>query len=210
MKEILIIISFLLSISTSYCQIERFTHLEGGILTYGPETMELGLSFRGVNAWKYTDKFSAGLGVGYEKYTFNENEGNPFKALPLFTQAKYILCPDKSKSLYGAFDLGYSLSLNKSEESTNTKKSYKGGLLASPQLGLLWYMNKDKKSHITLSFGYKYQRFTENIYFNNIGWMFEANDFSSVKNVEILSGYDNYTKSKYNLHRLSVMLGIGF
>jgi len=210
MKEIIITISFLLSLSSSYSQIERFTHLEGGILTYGAATMELGLSFRGVHVWKYTGEFSAGLGVGYEKYSFNENEGGPFKALPLFAQAKYILRPDKSKSLYGAFDLGYGINLNKSEESTNSKISYKGGLLASPQIGLLWYTSKEKRSHITFSFGYKYQGFTENRYINYTGWMFERNDFSTIKNDEILDGFDNYTKSKYHLHRLSIMLGIGF
>lgn len=210
MKEIIITISFLLSISTSYCQIDRFTHIEGGILTYGPATTELGLSFRGGHAWKYTDKFSAGLGVGYEKYSFNENEVGPLKALPLFAQAKYILRPDKSKSLYGAFDLGYGINLNKSEESTNSKISYNGGLLASPQIGLLWYTSNDKSSHITFSFGYKYQGFTEYSYMNHFGWMSERNNFSIIKNDEILGGFDNYTKSKYHLHRLSIMLGIGF
>lgn len=189
----------------------QHTHVSGGILTYGPATNELGYTFRVVHSLNMKPKFSTGLGLGYERFILNETQGNSFKGLPLFAQVKYVLNPNKKRSLFGSFDLGYSISLNKTEEGTNFsvkyEKSFNGGLLASPQVGLMQY-TKNKKSHFVVSLGYHYQAFNEKMY---AGWM--NNNFflnSAIKNDIIPDGYDNYTKSKYHLHRLSVLLGFGF
>lgn len=118
-------------------------------MTYGPITKELGYIFRVAHSVNLKPNFSAGLGLGYEKFMLNEIEEYSFKGLPIFAQAKYMLSPSKMRLLYGSFDLGYSLSLNNSKECTdvwaNYKASCRGGLLASPQLGVLWYTT-DKKS----------------------------------------------------------------
>ena len=189
----------------------RYTQISGGVLTYGLITNEFGYTFRAVHSLNLNPNFSAGLGLGFEKYMLNETEGNSFKGIPLFAQAKYVLNPSKKRSLFGAFDLGYSISFNKPKEWTDMwakhKASYSGGLLALPQLGVLWY-TKDKKSHFTFSLGYNYQRFNEKMY---TGWFNNTQFFSSSKNSDVIpDGYDNYTRSKYHLHRLSIMLGIGF
>jgi hypothetical protein len=188
----------------------RYTQLSGGILTYGPITKELGYTFRAVHSLNVNPNFSAGLGLGFEKYMLNETDGHSFTGLPLFAQAKYVLNSSKKRSLFGAFDLGYSISLNKPKEWTDVwekhKASYSGGLLASPQIGVLWY-TKDKKSHFTFSLGYNYQGFNEKMY---TGWLNNQFFSSAIKSDVIPDGYDNYTKNKYHLNRLSVMLGIGF
>lgn len=195
-------------VSSVCAQEQKYTtHIEGGILTYGPLTKELGYSFRGVNARRFTGNFSTGLGIGYEKYMLNENDGGKFKALPIFVQAKYVFSPLKSKSFYTAFDLGYSTSLNNSEENTFEKKSYKGGMLASPQIGIVWN-TKHRQEFFTFSLGYKYQGFKEKRYYN---FMWPNRTPMAVETGDArLNGYDNFTNSRYHLHRLSVMLGFGF
>ena len=153
-----------------------------------------------------TERFTAGLGLGYEKYMLDKNQRDEFKVLPLYVQSKYIIRSHKAKSLFGAFDLGYGISLNKTEKTEGELRSYNGGLLASPQVGFLWY-TKDRKTHFTFSVGYKYQKVTEKLYAN---WFLEQWAFSKLTNDEVLKGYDYFEKKEYGMNRMSVMLGFGF
>lgn len=182
-------------------------HFEGGILSYGVASNELGYSFRGINTYRFFPYLTLGIGIGYEQYMLNEIENKKFKFLPLFVQAKYILTPEKSKSLFGAFDLGHGRNLNKNEETYEGKKAYKGGVLASPQIGFLWN-SKTKKEYFSVSLGYKYQVLKQDVYYN-FKWMEGTAILPNIDN-EILQGYDVYTNDKYGMHRLSIMLGIGF
>lgn len=187
------------------------THITGGVLTYGPIAEEVGYTLRAVHSINVKPNFLVGFGVGYNKYMLSKTERDRYIGLPIFAQAKYLLSPAKKRSLYGSFDLGYSVSLNKTKKWDNTwskfEESYGGGVLALPQLGVLWY-TKDKKSVFTFSIGYNYQGFDEKLYtgyLNNTGFFSTA-----IKSDIIPDEYDAYTRSKYHLHRLSIMLGIGF
>ena len=198
-----LLLLLLISSHIAYGQSKKYsTHLEGGVLTYGLATKELGYSFRGVESYTISSGFTAGIGVGFEKYMYNEVDEMGFKLLPIFAQVKYILKPETRKSLFGAFDLGHGVSLNKNEVLDMSKTQYKGGILASPQIGIL-FNTKGKKEFFTFSIGYKYQKFTEDKYFNYGPVLWNSNNPN-------LKGYDAFMQNKYNMNRISVMLVFGF
>lgn len=203
---------FLLALSLHgvSAQDKRYTtFIEGGLLTYGVATKELGFSFRGIHSKRVLSDLYVGLGAGYEKYMMNEVDGKSFKILPLFVQGKYVLKSEKSSSLFAALDLGYGIAkLNKEQQNPEFEKfTYRGGILASPQIGVV-FNTKRRQEFFTLSFGYKYQRSAEKRYYNSmwgIGIPVRVETDSSP-----LQGYNNFTDSKYHMHRLSIMLGFGF
>ncbi|MCA5003940.1 hypothetical protein [Sphingobacterium bovistauri] len=209
MKEILLLLLIAFSSTSIFGQDKKnITLFEGGILTYGPATHELGVSFRGIHSVKLIADMYAGIGAGYEKYELNEHDNNTFKIIPLFAQAKYVHRADKSTSIFGAIDLGYGIgSVNKDVNSELEKITFKGGLLASPQIGFV-FNTKRRQEFLTFSIGYKYQGATENRYYtytwpNKTPIEVETGD-------EKLKGFDNYTHTKYHMHRVSIMLGFGF
>lgn len=208
MKKIYCLFLCLIIGNSVFSQNKKHTTLiEGGILTYGLATKELGVSFRGVHNFQVISNLYAGFGTGYEKYMLNEVDGKSFKGLPIFAQAKYVLKPENATSFFAALDLGYSVGLNKDKESDFEKITYAGGVLTSPQIGIV-FNTKHRKEFLTFSFGYKYQGFTENQYTNNrwqVGPPIEVET-----GTEKLKGFDNYTNHKYNMHRVSLMLGFGF
>ncbi|WP_159636669.1 hypothetical protein [Sphingobacterium composti Ten et al. 2007 non Yoo et al. 2007] len=209
MKEILLCFFLALSLHAANAQDKKQTTLiEGGLLTYGVATKELGFSFRGIHSKKVLPDLYVGLGTGYEKYMMNEVDGKAFKILPLFVQGKYVLNSEKSSSLFAALDLGYGMGmLNKEQQTEFEKTTHKGGMLASPQIGVV-FNTKRRQEFITLSFGYKYQGFAEKRYYNSL-WSI-GTPIQDEMDSSPLQGYDNFTDSKYHLHRLSIMLGFGF
>jgi hypothetical protein len=208
MRTTLYLLLILVGVNATYGQTKKYlTQLEGGILTYGVATKELGYSFRGISSYHVTPSTYVGIGSGYEQYMFNEVDDKTFKLIPIFIQAKYILKPEKRTSLFGAFDLGYGVNLNKKEVSNLTKTSYEGGVLASPQLGIHW-KSKRNKEYFSLAIGYKYQVLKEDNYYN-YRWTEDSPVLWNADN-SILQGYDIYSYDKYHMHRLSVMLGFGF
>lgn len=210
MRKIFLLVLFLKGISSiGFAQkLDIKTQLEGGLLTYGPATKELGYYIEGVNSVDISGNFSVGLGIGFNKFMLNERDGEYFKALPVFAQAKYLFSTKKKKSFYSSLDLGYSVNLDKKNESVNSLVTYKGGLVISPKIGFLWCLNDRKKENITLSIGYKYQIFKANEYRYFMNWM-TTESVSKTKST-ILNGYDIFYSNKYHLHRLTIGVGFGF
>lgn len=199
----------LLGLNTALGQDKNhITLVEGGILSYGPATKELGFSFRAVHSVGMFPDLYTGIGTGYEKYMLNEVDSKSYKVLPLFAQAKYVHRAEKKTTLFFALDLGYGLgNLNKEVKTEFEKTTFKGGVLASPQIGAV-FNTKRRQEFLTLSIGYKYQAFTEDSYYNYRwgNWNSMATGVSAAQ----FEDYDNFTTSKYHMHRVSVMLGFGF
>jgi len=168
-------------------QAKMLTHIEGGILSYASLSEKIGYSFKGVGTWPLNPTVSMGVGLGYEKFFLKEQDVASLQGIPLFAQGKYILTPDRGKSLYSALDAGYSFNLDKTEDN----EKIKGGILLAPQLGYLWKLSNER-DYFTIAIGYKYQQFKK--------------DISPMNGGE----YGGFADITYNLHRLSLMVGISF
>lgn len=168
-------------------QAKMSTHIEGGILSYASLSEKIGYSIKGVGTWPLNPTVSMGVGLGYEKYFLKDQDVTSLQGIPLFAQGKYILTPDRGKSLYSALDAGYSFNLDKTEDN----EKIKGGILLAPQVGYLWKLG-NQRDYFTIALGYKYQRYKK-----------EISPWSGGE-------YGQFTNIIYDLHRLSLMVGISF
>lgn len=198
-KCFFIILSFLFSTVVN-AQEKKWNHiLEGGIITYGPGTKDLGFSFRTIHGYKVYPNLKVGAGSGFEKFILDNDDDH--KLVPIFLQAKYDLASSKKSNFFGAFDIGYAVNLGKEKKSTFEKSDYDGGILLSPQLGLKRNF-KNAKQGMYLLLGYKIQHVEKQSAYKYRHQLFN----SSTNNDE----YDSYETKRYNLQRLSVMIGFEF
>lgn len=106
-----------------------------------------------INSARFSDYFSAGLGVGLDLYT-NFIYDAPELALPIYLNAKGYVPVNRATSFFLSFDLGASIGLTEGMEGMS-------GLMLVPAVGARFKTGNNKA--VTLSLGYNYQAWSESI-----------------------------------------------
>lgn len=179
-------------------------HNEVGAITYGPIFLETGFAVRTFHGLQFSDSYSLGLTLGASRYPV-EGE-HKFWLVPLTVKNRYTLWPQHRASLFTDLDLGYGFGfLNAADERPSRRMEYTGGLAANPQIGLK-IKGKESRHFWTIAAGYSYQRFGTKEYL----------DLQSQQNAMISmptpswNDQDLIAIERYNLHRVTLMLGFGF
>ena len=107
-----------------------------------------------INSARFSDYFSAGLGVGLDLYT-NFIYDAPELALPLYLNARGYIPASAKTSLFLSFDLGVSIGITEGMEGMS-------GLMLVPAVGARFRTANNKA--VTLTLGYNYQSWSESIF----------------------------------------------
>lgn len=200
MRSVFIFVFLSLFVIKLQGQSQRFFNQnEIGILSYGPLLQDMGYTFKTSNGFSFGENLHLGISAGLDRYRADDAE--KFWVLPISGHAKYTLRPERRATFYGSVDAGYGFSfLNKEINTAAEKLSYKGGILFNPQVGLRFKRPEQKKS-FTISLGYKMQQISKERALNPSRWIFLARTNSS---------YYYTSQKKYDMHRVSLSLGIGF
>lgn len=203
MKYFCIFLGLLYGLSPVLGQEKTYTnHTEIGTLSYGFYPGQVSFSASTFHGVEFHRNYAVGLTLGVDRLRVEDEF--TFWSMPIALRGRYTLNPERKTAFYGSVDIGYGLDvLNKEKRTENSLDTYDGGILWNPQVGLR-IKPVDKKMFFSFSVGYKYTTFDVKRYYNFGG---------STENPSLtqdLRGYQVLREKDYNLHRLLLMVGIGF
>lgn len=203
MKYFCIFLGLLCGVSSVLGQEKTYTNqTEIGTLSYGFYPGQVSFSASTFHGVEFHRNYAVGLSVGVDRLRVEDKF--TFWSLPIAVRGRYTLSPERKTAFYGSVDIGYGVDvLNKEKRTENNLDTYNGGVIWSPQVGLR-IKPEGKRMFYSFSAGYKYTAFGVKRYYNLGGGM------ESPVLTQDLRGYQVMREQRYNLHRLSLMVGIGF
>ncbi|WP_333865627.1 hypothetical protein [Sphingobacterium sp.] len=200
MKRLFIALLALLAAFYAGAQTKRYTnHNEFSVITYGPAFLESGFGLHTYHGLQFHENISLGLNTGLDRYPVN-GEGSKW-FLPLSAKVNYVEFPDRKRSFFAGLDLGYGFAfLNKNISEKNLKYEYQGGVLVNSQLG--WrFKFKNSAKYWSLAAGYRYQQYSRKDSY--------IPPSASLPDTDPWYGKTQIDK-KYDLHRFTLQIGVGF
>ncbi|WP_164109151.1 MULTISPECIES: hypothetical protein [Sphingobacterium] len=203
MKYFCIFLGFLCGLSPVLGQEKIYVnHTEIGTLSYGFYPGQASFSASTFHGVEFHRNYAVGLTLGVDRLRVEDEF--TFWSFPIAVRGRYTLNPERKTAFYGSVDIGYGLQiLNKDNRTENSLDTYDGGTMLNPQVGIR-INSEGKKRFFSFSVGYKYTAFGVKRYYN-FGGSTERPSLT-----QDLRGYQVNREQNYNLHRLSLMVGIGF